>query len=225
VAPASAARLVASELALSDIGATLLQQFITLDESSANHTIAQAFAIYSIEEVCLALFAPTLVRIGQLWHDGEITVTTEHFASTLIRERLESLFRSAPTSDDAPLTLVGCAPGELHELGPLTLALFLRRAGLRVVYLGQSVELESLIATIEAIGPASVLLSAALRPQAESLIEVGRRLAALGRRQPAFFFGGRAFTLEPELAKRIQGAYLEMEAPDAAQEIKRRLTA
>ncbi|HEY7849330.1 MAG TPA: cobalamin B12-binding domain-containing protein [Ktedonobacterales bacterium] len=225
VAPASATRLVASELALSDIGATLLQQFISLDESSANHTIAQAFAIYSIEEVCLALFAPTLVRIGQLWHDGEITVTTEHFATTLIRERLESLFRSAPTSDDAPLTLVGCAPGDLHELGPLTLALFLRRAGLRVVYLGQSVELESLIATIEAIGPASVLLSAALRPQAESLIEVGRRLAALGRRQPAFFFGGRAFTLEPELAKRIQGAYLEMEAPDAAQEIKRRLTA
>src|SRR6185312_9868043 len=137
----------------------LLRQFITLDESSANQTIAQAFAIYSIEEVCRSLFTPTLTRLGQLWRAGEITVTTEHFASALIRERLASLFRSAPINDDAPLALVGCAPGELHELGPLMLALFLRRAGLRVAYLGQSVELESLVDAVEAVGPASVLLS------------------------------------------------------------------
>ena len=220
-----AAEHAEGRLALGDISATLLRQFITLDESSANQTIAQAFAIYSIEEVCRSLFTPTLTRLGQLWRAGEITVTTEHFASALIRERLASLFRSAPINDDAPLALVGCAPGELHELGPLMLALFLRRAGLRVAYLGQSVELESLVDAVEAVGPASVLLSAALRPQAENLIEVGRRLAALKRRQPLFVFGGLAFTNEPDLAKRVQGAYLEMEAPAAAHEIKRRLTA
>jgi DNA-binding transcriptional MerR regulator len=220
-----AAEHAEGRLALGDISATLLRQFITLDESSVNQTIAQAFAIYSIEEVCRSLFTPTLTRLGQLWRAGEITVTTEHFASALIRERLASLFRSAPINDDAPLALVGCAPGELHELGPLMLALFLRRAGLRVVYLGQSVELEGLIGAVEAVGPASVLLSAALRPQAETLIEVGRRLAALKHRQPLFVFGGLAFTNEPDLAKRVQGAYLEMEAPAAAHEIKRRLTA
>jgi DNA-binding transcriptional MerR regulator len=220
-----AAEHAEGRLALGDISATLLRQFITLDESSVDQTIAQAFAIYSIEEVCRSLFTPTLTRLGQLWRAGEITVTTEHFASALIRERLASLFRSAPINDDAPLALVGCAPGELHELGPLMLALFLRRAGLRVVYLGQSVELESLIGAIEAVGPASVLLSATMRPQAETLIEVGRRLAALKRRQPLFVFGGLAFTSEPDLAKRVQGAYLEMEAPAAAHEIKRRLTA
>lgn len=227
--PAIAAEPAHGKLALDEISATLLRQCISLDESSANQTIAQAFAIYSIEDVCLSLFAPTLARLGQLWRAGQLTVTTEHFASSLIRERLASLFRSAPMTDDAPLALVGCAPGELHELGPLMLALFLRRAGLRVVYLGQSVELESLVATIEAAGsasaPVSVLLSAALRPQAETLIEVGRRLAALRPRQPLFFFGGQAFTREPDLVKRVQGAYLEMEAPNAAQEIKRRLTA
>lgn len=214
-----------SGLAFSDISATLIRQFTALDESAASQTIAQAFAIYSIEEVCHSLFTPTLARLGQLWRQGEITVTTEHFASALIRERLASLFRSAPSNEGAPLTLVGCAPGELHELGPLMLALFLRRSGLRVVYLGQSVELESLIGAIEVVGPASVLLSATLRPHAETLIEVGRRLVALKRRQPLFFVGGLAFSNEPDLAKRVQGAYLEMDAPAAAHEIKRRLSA
>ncbi len=226
-APESAAEAPpsASRFSLDDINAALLDQFITLDEPSANRTIARAFAVYSIEDVCLSLFAPTLVRIGQMWRDGDATVTMEHFATALIRGRLESLFRSALTSDGAPLTLVGCAPGELHEVGALMLALFLRHAGLRVVYLGQSVELESLISAIETARPAGVLLSAALRPQAEKLIEVGRRLAALGQRQPIFFFGGQAFSAEPDLVKRIQGAYLGMAASDAAQEIKRRLTA
>jgi methanogenic corrinoid protein MtbC1 len=221
----SAPPLTASKLSLNDISMTLLDQFINLDEASASRTIAQAFAIYSIEDICLSLFAPALARLGKMWGDGDANVTMEHFASALIRERLESLFRSAFTGDGGPLALVGCAPGELHELGALTLALFLRRAGLRVIYLGQSIELESLITTIETVRPACLLLSAALHPQAETLIEVGRRLAALGQRQPVFYFGGQAFSAEPDLVERIQGAYLELDAPAAAQAIKRRLTA
>jgi methanogenic corrinoid protein MtbC1 len=105
------------------------------------------------------------------------------------------------------------------------LALFLRRAGLRVVYLGQNIAVDHLIATVETVRPACLLLSAALRPQAEALIEVGRRLAALGPRQPIVYFGGHAFDGEPDLAVRAHGAYLGLDAHKAAQEIKRRLSA
>lgn len=214
-----------SALSLPAIGATLLRQLVALDEAAAAGLIAQAFAIYSVEDVCMALLRPTLVRLGELWREGAITVATEHFASALIRGRLESLIHSIPASEEAPLALMGCAPGELHELGALMLALFLRRSGVRVVYLGQSVEPESLLTTIEATRPACVLLSATMRSSAESLMEIGRRLAALGPRRPIFFFGGLAFLREPALAERVQGAYLEMDAPIAAHEIKRRLIA
>lgn len=219
-APADAGRL-----SLGDIGADLLRNIIALDESAATNAIAQAFAIYSVEEVCVALLQPTLVRLGDLWREGGVTVVTEHFATTLFRGRLESLFHSVPAPDDAPLTLVGCAPGELHELGALMLALFLRRCGVRVVYLGQSVEPTSLLTTIEATRPACLLLSATMRSSAESLVEVGQRLAAQGRRRPIFYVGGLAFQHDPDLVRRVQGAYLEMEAPSAAHEIKRRLSA
>ena len=216
---------ISSSFSLDDIGAALLNHLLTLDEASANRTIAQAFAVYSIEDVCLSLFTPVLTRIGQMWQEGEVTVTVEHFASALIRGRLESLFHTSSVNESGPLALVGCAQGELHELGALMLALFLRRAGLRVVYLGQTIEPENLMATIETVRPACLLLSAAQRPQAETLAAIGQRLTALGQTQPAFYFGGQAFTTEPDLAPQIRGVYLEMDAPAAALEIKRRLTA
>ena len=224
-APSAAPPEASSALSLPAIGATLLRHLVALDEAAAAGLIAQAFAIYSVEDVCMALLRPTLARLGELWREGAITVATEHFASALIRGRLESLIYSIPVDAEAPLALVGCAPGELHELGALMVALFLRRSGVRVVYLGQSVEPESLLTTIEASRPACVLLSAAMRSSAESLVEMGRRLAALGPRRPIFYFGGLAFLREPALAERVQGAYLEAEAPIAAHEIKRGLTA
>ncbi len=210
---------------LSDLSAALIQQFSALDEVAACRTITQAFAIYPIEDTLLSLIVPTLGRLGQLWRNGEVTVTVEHFASAIVRGQLETLFRATPTSVTGQLALVGCAPGELHELGALTLALFLRRAGLRVVYLGQSVEIDSLISAVQTARPACVLLSSAQRAQAEALVEVGRRLDALGAAKPAFFFGGLAFASEPELAERIPGVCLNMDASQAVDEIKRRLQA
>lgn len=224
-ASADSAPVDASRLSLGDIGGDLLRALIALDDTAAASAIAQAFAIYSVEEVCLALLQPTLARLGALWREGGVTVATEHFATALIRGRLESLFHSVPTPDDALLALVGCAPGELHELGVLMLALFLRRSGVRVAFLGQNVEPDGLLTTIEATRPACLLLSATMRSSAESLVEIGQRLAALGRRRPIFYVGGLAFQSDPDLAKRVQGAYLETEAPIAAHEIKRRLTA
>lgn len=210
---------------LTGLSEALVQQFRDLDEASASRVIAQAFAIYPIEATLLSLLAPTMERIGQLWQTSEVTVTVEHFASAIVRGQLEALYRATPTSMAGPLALVGCAPGELHEIGALMLALFLRRAGLRVIYLGQSVELDGLIRAAQTVRPACVLLSAAQREQAGALVEVGRRLDALGAGKPAFFFGGQAFAREPELAARISGAYLNMDLSQVANEIKRRLPA
>jgi MerR family transcriptional regulator, light-induced transcriptional regulator len=209
-------------LSLDELSEALVSQFIALDEAAANRTIAEAFAVYALDEVCLSLITPTLARAGELWEDGEVSVTVEHFASAVVRGQLEALFRAAPAAA-GPLALVGCAPGELHELGALMLALLLRRAGVRVVYLGQNVEIAGLISAVQAVRPACVLLSATQRAHAEALAEVGRRLDALGARKPAFYVGGQAFVDAPELTDRIPGAHLTMDATRAVDEIRRGL--
>lgn len=210
---------------LSDLCATLLYQFANLDEYSASRTIAQALAIYPIEEVCLALLTPALVEVGRLWAVGEASVVVEHFASAIVRGQLESLFRSAAAGESGPLIVVGCAPGEMHELGALMLSLFLRRSGMRVMYLGQSVEADSLLATLATLKPACVLLSAALAAQAETLAQIGKRIVATSGPQPLFCFGGQAFIGAPELAHRIPGHFLGTNARDAVDDLKKRLSA
>jgi MerR family transcriptional regulator, light-induced transcriptional regulator len=210
---------------LEELGAVLLAQLANLDEYAASRTIAQALAVCPLEEVCLGLFSPVLVEIGRRWAAGELSVTVEHFASALIRAQLESLFRAAAAGQQGPLILVGCAPGNLHELGALILALFLRRSGMRVAYLGQNCEPETLAGTVVLLRPACVLLSASLRPQAEALAEVGRRLRSAPGSPPLFCFGGQAFASAPELAEAIPGQFLQGDPQAAVEDLRRRLTA
>lgn len=224
--PATQAEPAASQgITLADLSDDLLRHLAGLNEAGALQVMTQAFAIYSVEDVCISLFTPTLVRLGLLWRAGRVSVTAEHFATSVIRGQLESLYRSAPQTLNAPLALVGSAPGELHDVGAFMLALFLRRAGLRVVYLGQNVESTSLLAAVERFRPTVLALSAATSSQAESLIELGRRLEAFGPRPPLYIVGGQAFTGEPALVRRTRGAYLGLDAHAAALEIRRRLTA
>lgn len=205
----------AEHLALQNLWMTLLRQFASLDESAAMRTIAQAHAIYSVEDVCLHLYTPTLVELGRLWAEGEASTTVEHFAASLVRAQLESLFRSSASAQSGPLVLVGCAPHELHELGALMVALFLRRAGLHVAYLGQNVEPAGLITTIAAARPACLVLSATMSAHVSALKEVGLQLRRDVNPAPALFFGGQAFVAEPELADGMPGQYLAGLATDA----------
>lgn len=211
--------------ALSELVMALCQACARLNEVAATRIIAQALSVYPPEDVCLGLCQPVLAEIGTLWAEGKVSVTVEHFASALVRAQLESLFRSAVSADGGPLVLVGCAPGELHELGALMLALFLRRGGVRVVYLGQSVEVNALVATAAQARPLAVLLSAALANNVEGLREVGEQFQRLGDQSPLFYFGGQAFLAAPELAQQIPGQHLGMNALDAVQEIRRRVSA
>ena len=120
--------------------------------------------------------APVLVELGRRWARENFGTTVEHFAIGADTRAARWTFPQRGDSGSGPLVLVGCAPGELHELGALMLALFLRRAGIRVAYLGPNIEVEGLLATMASLRPACVLLSAALAPQAEALALLAERL-------------------------------------------------
>ena len=105
------------------------------------------------------------------------------------------------------------------------LALFLRRYGLRVAYLGQNVEVDGLIATVVAARPAAVLLSASLPAHFDTLREIGRRLSEQAATDALFVFGGQMFTNNPDLTRDMPGEFLHMNAGEAAREVRRRLSA
>ena len=76
-------------------------------------------------------------------------VTTEHVGTDLIRSHLSRLVHVCPEPLRAERVVVACAPGELHDVGALAVALFLRRRGFDVVFVGANPEPECLVRDVE----------------------------------------------------------------------------
>jgi MerR family transcriptional regulator, light-induced transcriptional regulator len=187
----------------------LLKAFNEFDEATASQLMTSMLAIYSVEQVCTELITPTLWEVGQRWEQGLITVTTEHFASAFFHGLLTNLLHVTPTSQLNPLVITCCAPGEVHELALLMLSLFLRRAGLRVAYLGQNIETESLLQTVRQLSPALICVSLTLIPYLEAVIELGQKLQELPPPRPILIFGGQVFKQHSDLITLVPGVYID----------------
>ena len=187
----------------------LLEAFNQLDEATASQLMASLVAVYSIEQVCTELITPTLWEVGRLWEQGLIAVSIKQFASAFFRGLLSSLLHVTPSSKTGPLVIVCCAPGEEHELAALMLALLLRRVGLRVAYLGQSIETEGLLQTVRQVTPALICISVTGADFVEVVTTLGQKVQELAPPRPVFTFGGQAFEQHAELIARVPGVYVK----------------
>lgn len=178
---------------------------LAFDEFHAEQLLAQAFAVFPIEVVCIDLIQRGLAQIGDSWYRGKITVQQEHFASALALRRMEALLISTPAPTRPGRIIVACPPEEEHTFVPLMLSLLLRRRGWDVVYLGANVPLRSLESTLAAVRPSLVVLTAQQLYTAASLLEMAEVL--FHERVPVAF-GGLVFTQTPDLHQTIPGYYL-----------------
>lgn len=189
----------------------LVEAFNQLDESLAHMIMGSTLSIYPLDQVCTELITPTMWQIGQLWADGKITVSVEHFASTFFRALLTNLLYVTPLVTVGPMAVVCCAPGEPHELAPLMLSLFLRRSGVRVVYLGQSIETEGLLQSVYKLSPALLCVSLTMPTYLPAVIELAQKVENLPRPRPIFAFGGQVFAYNAHVIPQIPGMYLNGE--------------
>jgi DNA-binding transcriptional MerR regulator len=193
----------------------LFTSLVEADERRARQILRQAGTQYDLDTLCLRILTPCLVEIGEAWHRGEVRVAQEHFASSYLRGHLLSLYQAYPLRRGALRAFVGCAPSEQHEIGALMLALFLRRGGFRVDYLGANLDTADVIDYTRAQRPALVALSAATEGPALALERTAAGLARL-RPRPLVGFGGRAFNLDPGLRRRPAGRFLGEDAATGA---------
>lgn len=202
----------------------LYQALVTHSEAEANSLFGELFAMYDIGTVCSEVIMPCLVSIGEAWQQGQIRITTEHFASNYLRGKLLALFQAQPMARNAPRLLVGCAPTELHDIGSLVLALFLRREGYRVEFLGQDVHVDDLLDYARLERPAMICLAASSEGAARELKRVHAGLAGM-RPRPKFGFGGRVFNLKPALREQIPGIFLGENVDEACARVRQVLSA
>jgi len=200
----------------------LMGALVAFDQNAAEEVWREAGALYPAEALCTELLMPVQVAIGEGWHRGEISVATEHFATRFAEGKLHNLFTAHRDNPHGPLAVIGCAQGELHELGALTIALFLKWAGFRVNYLGQTVPNSTLETLVRTLRPQILGLSATTVEAAHNLTETGQILSRIEPPRPLFIFGGMAFYERPDLRARVQGGQFLDGDPRA---IARRLAA
>ncbi len=186
----------------------LITAFRYLDEQTATMLMGSMLSIHPVEQVCSELITPTMWQIGQLWAEGHITISIEHFASNFFRALLASLFHTTPYPHKGPLTIICCAPGESHELAALMLSLFLRRYGMRTAYLGQSIEISGLINTIKMLSPALIGISLTMPTHLPALVNLGKQVQRLPAPRPILAFGGQVFFRHSHIIPQISGVYL-----------------
>lgn len=203
-----------------DLRRRLTRALLDFDEQNADTLLSESFALHGVETSCERVIAPVLVDLGERWHRGEISVVAEHYATHYLRRKLDGLVNLTPTHSESPTIVMGCAPGDWHEIGLVLLSFYLRRHGYHVIYLGQNVPLEHLVTELARLRPVLLIMSAATAETAHNLAEVARTVATLPEPRPEFGYGGRAFNKQPELRAMVAGQFLGESAVDAIERVR-----
>lgn len=101
----------------------------------------------SFVDIFYETFIPLLEEIGYLWQADTINPSHEHFIFNLIKQKIllniESIQTEFQQTQNKTFALF-LPENEIHELGLLFLNYEIVRNGYKVIYLGQSIQLESL---------------------------------------------------------------------------------
>jgi DNA-binding transcriptional MerR regulator len=187
------------------------------DTEAAERVLSEAFRLHSMETVVLEVISPCLRAIGDGWHLGRVSIAQERLVSTYLRGRLQELFNLMGGSL-GPAVVVSTLPGEQHEIGGLISALFLRRAGYQVYYLGPNTPLQDLKSFSEGVQAKALVLSAMQPVTLDSL----PRQALVGL-APLIVIGGKAAAGDPLLVERLGGHYLGNDPRELAERLAQSL--
>jgi len=202
---------------------TLARQLVTsltrIDERMSSDIFSDALGMGNLLQLFESILIPVLVEIGLRWERGEIKVVVEHFASQLIQGKIRGIYHSLPFHPSAAKIIVGCAPDELHEIGPLMFATLLRNTGYRVEYLGPDIPLDDLAFYVSEEKPRMVVISATILDSAMQLVNFSNLLDRV-KPIPIFGFAGAAFTKQPDFITKITGLYLGRSLTESLANVK-----
>jgi MerR family transcriptional regulator, light-induced transcriptional regulator len=206
----------APERALDGARERLVAAARAYDEATVHAILDQALAGFSLEPVLRDLVLPALREIGTEWEQGQLEIGQEHFASSLVRERLLSLARLWGRGG-GPLAILACAPGERHDIGLIAFGLVLRSHGWRILFLGADTPIATLRRAVETTDPRLVVVACM---DSELLEDQSTELRRLGRAAPLVLAGTGA---TDDLCARLRVDRLDGDLVAAAGDVSRSL--
>lgn len=122
----------------------LLFHAVNLDTFGFEQLLDKIIGEFGFSKTIHQVIFPFFERIGILWQAGSIFTAHEHFVSNLVRNRLIRETGKFERNESAQTVLFFLRENEWHELSLLYFNFLAAQAGLRCVYLGQSLPFEDL---------------------------------------------------------------------------------
>ena len=129
----------------------LIVSMIEMDEDKFEKVLASAIIKIGFERTITNIIYTFLEKVGILWQVGTINPAQEHFITNLIRQKLIIAIdgQDSYPKTDSKTFLLFLPENELHELGLLFYSYIIKKAGHKVIYLGQSVPLNDILEVIK----------------------------------------------------------------------------
>ena len=135
-----------------------------------------------------------MMRVGEAWHRGEISVAAEHALTARVKHMLLGLLYLPPPSPqvNTPVPLVLCATltDEQHELGLLRVSIYLKHWGYRVCYLGANTPVVEIAEHVASTAPQMLLISAVATLTSQNSFLHFQKLALIVAPQVVTVVGG-----------------------------------
>jgi DNA-binding transcriptional MerR regulator len=171
----------------------MLDAIEKFDEPALDSSYNDALSLYPIDVVNQRLTTPLLRLLGERWNLREAGIAEEHFFSVYLRNKLGTRLHHVNQRSNAPMLLLACLPGELHEIGLLFFALSAVSHGYRVLILGASTPLPQIPLVLARKACAGIVLSSSAKP-ARGVIDSGLPELAEQAGIPVFIGGKAAVT-------------------------------
>lgn len=172
--------------------ARCLEAVALLDVPALSDLLESARLRYGQRTTLLRIVAPLVYEVGEAWRKGELRVSHEHLATSVIRDFIAIGARSYQRHPTAPELMVATPAGQVHEIGALLVTAIARDLGWQVIYLGPSLPSEEIAACAQARKVRAVALSVVYPSDDPKVPEELSNLRCLLPSHIAMLLGGRA---------------------------------
>jgi methanogenic corrinoid protein MtbC1 len=170
--------------------------------AEAAQSVIEAVLSESIDLVDLfeRVLAPSAQRVGDLWHEAQISVADEHFVTQLNQKLIAvaGALRPVPPSNRERVVLA-CPPDEQHDTGLRMVEQLLVAHGYETSMLGAATPIPALVDYVRGHAPLAVGLSVASPLAIGSLAAAVSALRAVDPALP-IFVGGRCAERYPAVS-------------------------
>tara|TARA_B100000745_G_scaffold178489_1_gene116917 strand:- start:135 stop:1034 length:900 start_codon:yes stop_codon:yes gene_type:complete len=154
----------------------LLDALIAGDETRASDLIEDSITKrWAPATIYLNLVAHAMTEIGDLWHRGDLNISTEHRATQIAFRLLARVKNSYPDGNKTGLSaIVSGVAGDTHLGGALIFADLLRFDGWNVDFLGTDTPSDAILEIVKSNEPDLLCLSVTLPDQVDAAEETVR---------------------------------------------------